>query len=155
MAASRVWSGSSPRAKEFILIFNRKSWFCTRVELEESCGFHREQLLWFSFLYSYHLVYGRKKTCFSSQSDNYFVPSNHFPGVSDENKPSLCTLVLWCQLGFVSFPLVRAEVTPQLWWPSWEPPRACPCCMESLVMVRSHPAESSSSSSKALDPQSA
>lgn len=112
MAASRVWSGSSPRAKEFILIFNGKSWFCTRVELEESCGFHREQLLWFSFLYSYHLVYGRKKTCFSSQSDNYFVPPNHFPGVSDENKPSLCTLVLWCQLGFVSFPLVRAEVTP-------------------------------------------
>lgn len=44
MAASRVWSGCSPREKEFILIFNGKSWFGMLVELEESCGLHCEQL---------------------------------------------------------------------------------------------------------------
>lgn len=63
-------SGCSPKAKEYIIVFNGKSCFCTLVEMEKSCGLQCEQLLWFSFIYSYHLVYGRgEKKCFSSQSE--------------------------------------------------------------------------------------
>lgn len=152
MAASRVWSGSSPREKQFILIFNGKSWFCSWVELEKSCGLHCEQLLWFSFLYSYHLVYGRKKPAFPpSLTIPLFLQTTSQVLVMRINLPC-AHLVLCCQLSFVSFSLLRAEMTPQLCGlPGNHPGHV----LESLVMVRSHPAKSSSSSSKALDPQSA
>lgn len=35
------------------------------------------------------LFMGGKKPAFPLSLDNYFVPPNHFPGVSDENKLSL------------------------------------------------------------------
>lgn len=113
-------SGCGPRAMEYILLFNGKSWFCTLVEMEKkSCGFRCEPLLWFSFPYSYCLVYGRKKTpCLSSQSEDNFVPPNHFPGISHENKPSLCTLGLVSALFCVCSP----EAMLQLGWHVQGPP---------------------------------
>lgn len=127
-------SGCGPRAMEYILLFNGKSWFCTLVEMEKkSCGFQCEPLLWFSFPYSYRLVYGRKKThaCPPSLKITLFLQTTSQVLAMRINLP--CVRWVSCQLYSVSVPMKRCS--------SWGGmSKDHPPCVGSLVVLSAWPA---------------